>query len=70
MLFDEKARIDPKMSLLESGVMDSTSAMVLVMFLEETFGFPVADDELVRDNLDSVEKISAFVTGKLQGRNL
>jgi acyl carrier protein len=69
MLFDEAAQIDPKVSLLDSGTIDSTGAMDLVMFLEETFGFPIADEELVPDNLDSVEKIGAFVTRKLQGRS-
>ena len=36
----------------------------LVAFLEAQFGIPVADDELLPENLDSVQRIAAFVTRK------
>jgi acyl carrier protein len=37
----------------------------LVAFLEETFGFRVEDEELVPENLDSVDKLVAYVEFKL-----
>jgi len=52
-------------SLLDSGVMDSTGVMELVLFLEEEFGVKVADDEVVPENLDSIERICTFVRRKL-----
>jgi len=52
-------------SLLEAGVIDSTSVLTLVMFLEEQFNISVEDEELVPDNLDSIEKISSFVNRKM-----
>ncbi len=55
-------------SLLEEGVMDSTSVIDLVMFIEETFGIEVKDEELVPENLDSVNKIVAFVERKTRRR--
>jgi acyl carrier protein len=51
-------------SLLERGIMDSTGVLELVAFLEEQFGIDVADDELVPENLDSVNQITAFVGRK------
>jgi acyl carrier protein len=50
--------------LIGTGVLDSTGAMELVFFLEEKFGIEVADTELVPDNLDSLEKIAAYVERK------
>jgi acyl carrier protein len=51
-------------SLLEQGIMDSTGVLELVAFLEGQFGIKVADEELLPENLDSVQRISAFVLGK------
>jgi acyl carrier protein len=51
-------------SFLERGVLDSTGVLELVGFLEETFGIRVAGEEMIPDNLDSIEKISAFVRRK------
>jgi acyl carrier protein len=44
--------------------MDSTGVLDLVMFIEETFGIAVKDEELIPENLDSVNKLVAFVERK------
>jgi acyl carrier protein len=51
-------------SLLDSGIVDSTGVMEVVSFLEETFAIAVDDDELVAENLDSVDRLAAFVRRK------
>ncbi len=51
-------------SLTERGILDSTGALELVLHLEERYGIKVQDDEFHPDNLDSVEKIVAFVERK------
>lgn len=51
-------------SLTERGILDSTGALELVMHLEERYGIRVRDEELHPDNLDSVDKIAAFVERK------
>ena len=53
-------------SLIEAGIVDSTGVMEVVTFLEESFVIDIVDDELVADNLDSVERLAAFVQRKLQ----
>ena len=51
-------------SMLEKEIMDSTGILELVSWLEETFGIKVADDEVVPDNLDSIDASAAFVERK------
>ncbi len=51
-------------SFLDSGIIDSTGVLELVTFVEETFGIIVDDDELIPENLDSVEKLTQFIQRK------
>jgi acyl carrier protein len=51
-------------SFLESGIVDSTGVLEVVMFLEQRFGVKVADEELVPENLDSISRLAAFVERK------
>ena len=51
-------------SFLETGIIDSTGVLELVAFLESTYGFRVRDNELTPDNLDSLDKVAAFVRRK------
>ena len=51
-------------SLIERGILDSTGALELVLHLEERYGIKVRDEELHPDNLDSVDKIAAFIERK------
>lgn len=64
-IFEENFTLAKGQSMLESGVIDSTGVLELVNFLEETFGFSVNDEELIPDNLDTLENIAAFVQKKL-----
>jgi acyl carrier protein len=67
-IFDEDKKISPEDSLLETGTIDSTGVLELVLFLEETFSIQVADEDLIPDNLDSINKIAAFVDRKIAAR--
>lgn len=51
-------------SFLEKGIVDSTGVLELVTFLEETFDIKVEDEELVPENLDSVNNLVKFVNQK------
>ena len=53
-------------SFLEKGIVDSTGVLELVAFLEETFNVKVEDEELIPENLDSVNNLVRFVSGKLE----
>lgn len=51
-------------SLLDKGIIDSTGVLEVISFIEETFGITVEDMEMLPDNLDSIERIAAFVERK------
>ena len=51
-------------SFLEQHIVDSTGFLELIMFLEETYGIEVTEDEMVPDNLDSLAAIEAYVQRK------
>ena len=44
--------------------MDSTGVLELVMFVEETFGIAVEDQEIVPENFDSVSRLAAYIRQK------
>jgi acyl carrier protein len=52
-------------SLLQNGLVDSTGILELVAFIQQTFEITVLDEEIVPDNLDSIDKIDAFVGRKV-----
>lgn len=51
-------------SLLDQGIIDSTGVLEVIGFIEETFGITVEDDELLPENLDSIDGIVQFVIRK------
>jgi acyl carrier protein len=51
-------------SLLGAGLIDSTGILELVSYLESEFGIAVEDEEIVPENLDSVDQIAVYVAGK------
>ncbi|HDO31227.1 MAG TPA: acyl carrier protein, partial [Desulfobacteraceae bacterium] len=51
-------------SFLDKGIIDSTGVLELVEWLEDEFGVPVEDEELLPENLDSVNQLAAFIARK------
>ena len=51
-------------SLIENDVIDSTGVLELVAFVEERFGIAMADADIVPANLDSLDRIAAFVAAR------
>jgi acyl carrier protein len=65
LLLGDETRVPARSeSLVESGVIDSTGVLELIEFLEEEFGVVVKDTETVPENLDTVDRLTAFVTRK------
>lgn len=65
-LYGQPAVIGLDVSLLETGIVDSTGMLEMIAFLEETYGFSIEDHELVPENLDSIQNLVAFVQRKRQ----
>jgi len=61
---NDQGEITPNTPLLSSGIIDSISALELVEYLETTFEFEFQAHEVDQENLDTVERIEAFVLSK------
>jgi acyl carrier protein len=51
-------------SFLEKGIIDSTGVLELVGFLEQQYKIRIEDEDLVPENLDSVERLVRFLAKK------
>jgi acyl carrier protein len=51
-------------SLLGRGIVDSTGMLEVIFFIEEKLGVKVKDEEMIPENLDSVNKIAQFVEAR------
>ena len=63
-LFGAEDEFSDHDSLVERGIIDSTGVMELVTHLESTYQLTIADDELVPENLDSVDNLTRFIAAK------
>lgn len=61
---DDSQPLPDDMSLIDNDLVDSTGVLELVGFIEERFGVAVEDGEIVPANLDTIERIAAFVARK------
>jgi acyl carrier protein len=67
-LYGEDGRLQDDTSFLGSSIIDSTGVLELVSFLEGTYHITINDDEMVPENLDSLNNIDQFLKGKLNGQ--
>lgn len=61
---DDGDLVQDDVSFLEEGIVDSTGVLELVMFVEETFGFEVDDEDILPENFDSVRGLADYVRGR------
>lgn len=52
-------------SFLKLGVIDSTGILELILFIESQFGIEIKDEEILPENLDSINCISNLVYKKI-----
>lgn len=63
---DDSFSFNNDCSFLETGIIDSTGILELVSFIEEHYKIKIEDEELIPDNLDSVNNVVKFVNRKLE----
>lgn len=61
---DDQSMLDNADSFMNKGILDSTGMLEVIYFLEDEFDIKVDDDEMVPENLDSVNNIVAFMAKK------
>lgn len=68
LIGQDGAALEGDTSFLDNGLIDSTGVLELVTFMENRYGIKVADEELIPDNLDSINQLMGFITRKT-GKN-
>jgi len=61
---NETEEIGEDTSFMEKGIIDSTGILELIEFIEETYEVSVGDEELIPENLDSLNNLSRFILSK------
>ncbi len=57
--------LDDDTPLLERGIIDATGILEVALFVEDTYGIQVSQDDLVPEKFDSVRTIAAFVVEQI-----
>lgn len=63
-LFGDDEGLEDDVSFLEEGIIDSTGILELITFLEEDFSIEIDDEEMIPENLDSINNLIAFLNKK------
>ena len=61
-----KKSLDPDEDLLEHRILDSMGIMKLIVYIEETFGIKIEDEEIIPENFQSLDSMVRFVGQKTQ----
>ena len=64
-LFGNDDGLQDETSFLEEGIIDSTGVLELVNFLEEEFEITIDDEDLIPENLDSINNVNSYLEKKL-----
>jgi len=60
-LFGEDTDLKDDTSFLEEGIIDSTGVLELIEYLEEEFNIQIDDEDLIPENLDSLNNLEQFI---------
>jgi acyl carrier protein len=64
-LFGDTGDFKDDVSFLDTGIVDSAGVLELINFLETRYSITIESNEMIPDNLDSVNSVNAFLKGKL-----
>jgi acyl carrier protein len=64
LAYDENQSLEDDDNIFESGFVDSSFAMQLVLFVEDAFNVSITDDDLDLANFSSINRITQFVKRK------
>lgn len=61
---DDELALRDDTSFLEEGILDSMGILEILMFLEEQFEVKVGEDEMIPENLDSIDNLLVYIARK------
>ena len=62
---DDQSQLDNSDSFLGSGILDSMGILEMIHFLSDNYGIEVEGEEMIPENLDSINNLLAFIDHKL-----
>jgi acyl carrier protein len=65
LMGDMGVQLKDDQSFLDHHIIDSTGFIELVTFLESTWNLKIEDEEMIPENLDSLDNIERFVRSKI-----
>lgn len=63
-LFGDGNNLSTDTSFLKNHIIDSIGILELIAFLEETYKIKIEDDEVIPENLDSINNVIHFLEKK------
>jgi acyl carrier protein len=63
-LFGDAEGLEDHSSFIEEGLIDSTGILELIEYISSEFSITVENDELIPENLDSINNLLAFIARK------
>jgi len=66
LFFEKEMNLANDDSFLDINLIDSTGIIELVTFVEEQYHITVKDNEITRENFDSINKIKNYIIDKKQ----
>ncbi len=63
---DTSVVFDDDDSLMENGILDSTGILELVAFLEKEYGIRIANEEILPENMDTLNNLHRFLEKKMK----
>lgn len=64
ILSEQANQLSPSDSFLEKGIIDSTGILELVFFVEDQFNVQIDTAEVLSENFDSIQNLSAYIRRK------
>ncbi len=61
---DDESQLNNSDSFLDSGIIDSTGILEVITFIQDELDLTVEDEEMIPENLDSINNIIAYVAKK------
>ena len=61
---DDQSVLNNNDSFLDKGIIDSTGILEVIYFIEEEFEIRVNDEDMIPENLDSINNIVTFIEQK------
>ena len=63
--FNQDGALGNDDSFMDRGIIDSTGILELISFVEERFSLEIDSNELSPENLDSIARLTRFISAKL-----